>query len=81
MRIDIDENDMNRLDALKKKKWLGGKGHSQTIRYLLDEQERNSSIEQLLEKRFKELNDSLQDSVISAFKRFFSNLFGSENKT
>jgi dihydroneopterin aldolase len=75
MRIDIDERDEQRLNEIKRKRYNGGKGHSETIKWLLDYYEQHESIERLIENKFDQLNEKLENVVIAAFKRFFSNLF------
>jgi hypothetical protein len=79
LRIDIDTKDIERLEQIKHKKWLNGKGYASTVRHILDEYEQNETVEKLIDRRFDELNKNLTAAVITAFKRFFSNLFSQDS--
>ena len=76
MRIEIDQELEKKLDAIKNKKYLGGKGHTETIRFLIAHHEQTQSIEHLLEIKLNSINQSVESAVFKGIKRLFQNLLG-----
>ncbi|MGQ4915647.1 MAG: hypothetical protein ACP6IU_13035 [Candidatus Asgardarchaeia archaeon] len=79
-RIDIDESLLRQLDSVKEKEYIGGKGHRETIAFLVRFYHTHRSIEELQEQFLKDIRTTLSKSILrdilEAFKRAFFNISG-----
>jgi hypothetical protein len=76
MRIEVDEDLEKKLEALKSKKWFGGKGHTETIRFLIDHYEQTQSIEKLIEQKLSNVDKTIEESILKGFKKVIQNIIG-----
>jgi len=74
MRIDIDEQLEKQLDEIKKTKWISGKGHTETVRYMAQRFQEYESLEALINRRLLHLDETIQSSIMVAFKKIINNL-------
>ena len=76
MRIEVDEDLEKKLDAIKNKKYMGGKGHTETLRFLLDHYEQTQSIEKVLDQRLGNIEKNIEQGIFKGFKRVLQNILG-----
>jgi hypothetical protein len=76
MRIEIDEDLEKKLDAIKTKKWFSGKGHTETIRFLIDHYEQTQSIEKMIDQKLSDVDRTIEQSILKGFKRVIQNIIG-----
>ena len=74
MRIDADDTLGERLDKVKAGLYIGGKGHSETIRRLIDHYEQNRDLNKILDIRMAEIQRTVESGILDAFKRVIKNL-------
>lgn len=74
MRIDADDTLGERLDKVKAELYIGGKGHSETIRRLIDHYEQNRDHNKILDIRMAEIQRTVESGILDAFKRVIKNL-------
>jgi hypothetical protein len=63
MRIDADDSLGERLDKVKAELCIGGKGHSETIRRLIDHYEQNRDLNKILDHRMTEIQKRKTQSL------------------
>ena len=51
LRIEIDEQLEKQLNEIKKTKWISGKGHTETVRYMAQRFQEYESLEALINRR------------------------------
>ncbi len=76
MRIEIDQELEKRLDAIKSNKWISGKGHTETIRFLIGHYEQTQSIEALINQKLSNIDKTVEQSIFKGFKRVLQNILG-----
>ena len=76
MRIEVDEDLEKKLEAIKSKKWFSGKGHTETIRFLLDHYEKTQSIEKLIDQKLEGIDKTIEQSILKGFKKIIQNIIG-----
>jgi predicted CopG family antitoxin len=74
LRIDADDSLGERLDKVKAELYIGGKGHSETIRRLIDHYEQNRDFNKILDRRMAEIQKTVESGILEAFKRVIKNL-------
>jgi|LSQX01.1.fsa_nt_gb predicted CopG family antitoxin len=74
MRIDADDSLGKKLNKVKAELYAGGKGHSETIRRLIDNYEQNSDLTQILDRRMAEIQKTVETGILDAFKLVIKNL-------
>ena len=74
MRIDADDSLGERLDIVKTELYIGGKGHSETIRRLIDHYEQNRDLNKILDRHMAEIQKTVETGILDAFKRVIKNL-------
>jgi hypothetical protein len=79
VRIDIDQDLEKELDEVKRKQWISGKGHTETVRFLANHYKDYSSIEKLIDQKLSSIEKSLEKGIINAFRTILNNLLGREN--
>lgn len=78
MRIDIDQDLEKQLDEIKRKQWISGKGHTETVRFLANHYNEHSSIEKLIDQKLSNIQESLEKGIINAFRKILNNILGRE---
>jgi hypothetical protein len=73
-RIEVPNELFPKLDAIKNKEYIAGKGHGGTIQFLIAEHEKVGTINALIDKRLEEIPDLIRDGIEDALKQFFINL-------
>jgi hypothetical protein len=76
MRIEVDQEIEKKLDAVKTKKWISGKGHTGTICFLLDHYEQTQSVEQLIDQKLSNIEKTIEQGIFKGFKRVLQNILG-----
>ena len=79
MRIEIDEQLEKMLNEIKRKKWLSGKGHTETVRYLAQRYREFESIRALLDQKLSDMNDQIEKGILAAFKTVIMNILKPSN--
>ena len=74
MRIEIDEQLEKMLDQIKKERWITGKGHTETVRYLAQYHQEFQSIKELIEQKFRDIEHKLEKGVLAAFRTVINNI-------
>jgi hypothetical protein len=74
LRIEIDEQLEKMLDEIKRKKWITGKGHTETVRFLAQRYQEFESISHLINQKFSDLDERIQNSILAAFKTVITNI-------
>jgi orotidine-5'-phosphate decarboxylase len=78
MRIDIDQELEKELDAIKMEKWISGKGHTETVRFLAQHYKEHDSIERLVDQKLSDIQSTIEKSIMGAFRKILNNLLGRE---
>lgn len=76
MRIEVDQELEKKLDNVKTKKWISGKGHTETIRFLLEHYEQTQSVEKLIDQKLSNIEKTIEQGIFKAFKRVLQNILG-----
>ena len=74
MRIEIDEQLEKDLDEIKSKKYLYGKGHTSTIRHLVNHYYQHEKVSKVLEEELKKIPETMEASVTKVIRNVFMNL-------
>ena len=74
MRIEIDEQLEQMLDKIKKDRWITGKGHTETVRYLAQYHEEFDSIKEMIERKFSDIERKLEKGILAAFRTVIMNI-------
>lgn len=78
MRIDIDQELEKELDAIKMEKWISGKGHTETVRFLAQHYKEHGAIEKLIDRKLSDIQNTIEKSILGSFRKILNNLFGAE---
>jgi len=76
MRIEVDQDIEKKLDAVKNQKWISGKGHIETIRFLLEHYEQTQSIEKLLNQKLSTIDGTIEQAIFKGYRRVLKNILG-----
>lgn len=79
MRIEIDEQLEKMLDEIKRKQYISGKGHTETVRYLARYHEQYGSIKELIEQKLSDMNEKIEKGILAAFKSVIMNILKPSN--
>lgn len=75
-RIEVSEEINQKLDKIKSEHYqINGKGHTETLAFLIRHYEQTESIEQLIKDEFSGITETIERSVSESFKKFLRNLF------
>ena len=74
MRIDVDEDLEKMLDQIKSQKYIHGRGHTETVRYMARRFQEYESLDVLINKRLLHIDEHIQSSIMAAFKKIITNL-------
>lgn len=84
MRIEIDDELEKKLDAIRKNNFrIGGKGHSDTVRFLANFYQEHGSLEQLLQTHLEQIQAIIKAAVRETLRDVVLNLLsesGRENE-
>ena len=75
LRIEIDEQLEKMLDEIKRKRWITGKGHTETVRYLAQYHQQYQSIKELIDKKLSDIDKKLEKRILAAFRTVINNIF------
>ena len=62
------------LDEIKRKHWITGKGHTETVRYLAQYHQQHGSIKELIEQKFRDIEHKLEKGILAAFRTVINNI-------
>lgn len=79
LRIEIDEQLEKMLDQIKLKRWITGKGHTETVRYLAQYHQEYESIKTLIEQKLSDVEKKLEKGILAAFKTVLMNILKPSN--
>ena len=74
MRIEIDIDLEKDLDEIKSQKYLYGKGHTSTIRFLVNQHQQHKQVSKVLENELKKIPEIMEASVTKVIRNVFMNL-------
>lgn len=75
MRIDIDEDTLKLLEAIRSENMIFGKGHTNTVRFLARYYAQHKAVEKLLEKELAKIPAIITNSFREAMRDGISKLF------
>ena len=79
-RIDVDEVILGQLERIKEKEYIGGKGHRETIAFLIRHYHTTKSFEELKEQLLNDIRNTLSKSILrdlfSTIKKVFFEISG-----
>jgi hypothetical protein len=78
LRIDVDGDLEQLLDEIKQKEWISGKGHTETVRFLARHYKEHGSIEKLIDQKLRDIQGTIENSILGAFRKILHNLLGGE---
>ena len=67
------------LDKIKRKRWIRGKGHTETVRYLAQYHQQHQSIKELIDQKFSDIEKKLEKGILAAFKTVLMNILKPSN--
>ena len=75
MRIEVDKQTEDMLNKIREGNWsIGGKGHTDTIRFLAQFHQEHQSIETLLNTELKLIEGKVETAVRQVFRSVVLNL-------
>ena len=74
MRVEISDELFEQLNTVKELEYIAGKGHTETVAFLLRHYKQTESIEAVIESKMSEIDKSITNGISNAFKQFFQNL-------
>jgi hypothetical protein len=73
-RIEVDEQLEKDLDQIKSEKCLYGKGHTSTIRHLVNHYKQHKEVSEVLHRELSRIPEQMKESITEVLQRFFLNL-------
>lgn len=77
-RIDVSPDLEKKLDEVKQRNYIYHKGHSETIRWLVEFYEKHESLEKLIDNKLSNIDQRLRESILRAFKQVITNILGGQ---
>ncbi|RLG89684.1 MAG: hypothetical protein DRO36_07370 [Candidatus Hecatellales archaeon] len=75
MRIEIDRDLERLLDEIKRREWrIGGRGHSETVRFLAHYYLQHKAIEEIIDQRLGEIPKVIQRCFLECARTAITNL-------
>jgi hypothetical protein len=74
LRIDVDEQLEKELNQIKNTTWIRGRGHTETVRYLVRFYQQNKKIEKIIEEKMGSIQETLENSIMASFRKIIQNL-------
>ena len=81
MRIEVDPKLEKALDRIKTEHYIFGKGHSDTVRYLVEYYEQHKAVEQVLKEELAKIPDSIENGFLQAMRTVMNNLLMEKTDT
>lgn len=81
MRIEVDPKIEKALDKVKAEHYIYGKGHSDTVRYLVEYYERHQAIEKVLQEELGKIPDAIETGLLNAMRTVIANLLREKETT
>lgn len=75
MRIELDKETEKQLDQIRREKYIYGKGHANTVVFLLRFYQRHRSIEKMVDKKLSEIPAIIERVARKTLKTIIVNLF------
>lgn len=67
------------LDEIKSERWITGKGHTETVRYLAQYHQEYQSMKEMIDRKFKDIEKKLEQGILAAFKTVLMNILKPSN--
>lgn len=74
LRIEIDDEVLELLDEIKRREWIGGRGHSETVRFLAHYYLQHKAVEEIIDQRLREIPKVIQESFRECIRTAITNL-------
>jgi len=74
MRIEIDRDLERLLDEIKRREWIGGRGHGETVRFLAHYYLQHKAVEEILDERLSEIPKVIQRCFLDSIRIAIQNL-------
>ena len=74
LRIEIDRDLERLLDEIKRREWIGGRGHSETVRFLAHYYLQHKAVEEIIDQRLREIPKVIQESFRECIRTAITNL-------
>jgi len=81
MRIEIDPKIQERLDTIKAEHYIFGKGHSDTVRYLVEFYERRKAVDAVLKEELGKIPEAIESGLLRAMRTVMANLLSEKPQT
>ena len=78
MRIEVDTTLETALNRIKAAKWLGGKGHTDTIRFLVDYYETHGALTTVIRQLERDIPGLIEQGMLSGFRSVVHKLLGGD---
>jgi len=62
------------LDEIKRKQYITGKGHTETVRYLTRYHEQYGSIKDLIDQKLSNMNEKIEKGILAALHTVINNI-------
>ena len=73
-RIEIDEQLEIDLNEIKSQKFLYGKGHTSTIRFLVSQYQQHKQVSKVLERELSKIPEQMEESITKVIRNVFMNI-------
>jgi hypothetical protein len=74
MRIEVNNEVKKELDRIKAENYIFGKGHSDTIAFLIKYYKSHEKIEEMIKRHFSEIPTIIEKSFLNALRTAVTNL-------
>ena len=74
MRIELPDQMLERLEKIKRTHHIWGKGHTDTVRYLLDYYDEHEAVEKVLDQRLAGIERIIESGMRKALRNVIVNL-------
>jgi len=74
MRIEVDKEIKEELDQIKAENYIFGKGHSETIAFLIRHYKTHEKLEEVIKKHLSETREIIEKSFLNALRTAIINL-------
>ena len=81
MRIEINSELAQKLDAIKSARYIYCKGHSDTVAYLVRYYEQHGTVEKLLEQELAKIPEAIHKAFLKAMRTTVTNLLSDKSET
>lgn len=81
MRIEIDPKIEEALNRIKAEHYIFGKGHSDTVRYLVESYERHKAVDAVLKEELGKIPEAIETGLLRALRTVMANLLTKKPKS